>query len=232
MLGLAALAGHATRSCSTAPYGSPSRAFRPGPDPLSARLATRSAFSAETMVLVYASFSQRKRIGARERRRLHWATYGIFAVAATRRARRREPTRPAAGRSSSLQPRSARWHSRQWRFLVPPARGRPRRSVPRRDAPERHRRGRRRPTCRRDIRCRDEALVRHSPAWRSWSCSWRLGHLAQLRAAPPDLRHAGSRGRLSPRSLVTQDNAGTASIPAATNHDGDDGSPAGLDGDD
>lgn len=36
--------------------------------------------AAELMVLVYASFSQRKRIGAQNWRRLHWATYGIFAA--------------------------------------------------------------------------------------------------------------------------------------------------------
>jgi methionine sulfoxide reductase heme-binding subunit len=37
--------------------------------------------TAELMVLVYASFSLRKRIGTRNWRRLHWATYGIFAAA-------------------------------------------------------------------------------------------------------------------------------------------------------
>ena len=36
--------------------------------------------AAELMVLVYASFSQRKRIGAKNWRRLHWATYGIFVA--------------------------------------------------------------------------------------------------------------------------------------------------------
>jgi methionine sulfoxide reductase heme-binding subunit len=36
--------------------------------------------AAELMVLVYTSFSQRKRIGAKNWRRLHWATYGIFAA--------------------------------------------------------------------------------------------------------------------------------------------------------
>jgi sulfoxide reductase heme-binding subunit YedZ len=36
--------------------------------------------AAELLVLVYASFSQRKRIGAKNWRRLHWATYGIFAA--------------------------------------------------------------------------------------------------------------------------------------------------------
>ena len=33
------------------------------------------------MLVVYASFSLRRRIGARNWRRLHWATYAIFAAA-------------------------------------------------------------------------------------------------------------------------------------------------------
>jgi sulfoxide reductase heme-binding subunit YedZ len=37
--------------------------------------------AAELMVVVYASFSLRKRLGARNWRRLHWATYGVFALA-------------------------------------------------------------------------------------------------------------------------------------------------------
>ena len=36
--------------------------------------------AAELMLVVYASFSQRKRIGVKNWRRLHWATYGIFAA--------------------------------------------------------------------------------------------------------------------------------------------------------
>jgi sulfoxide reductase heme-binding subunit YedZ len=32
------------------------------------------------MLVVYASFSQRKRIGVKNWRWLHWATYGIFAA--------------------------------------------------------------------------------------------------------------------------------------------------------
>ncbi len=35
---------------------------------------------AELMVLVYASFSMRKRIGVANWRRLHWVTYGLFAA--------------------------------------------------------------------------------------------------------------------------------------------------------
>ena len=37
--------------------------------------------AAELMLFVYVSFSLRKRIGTRNWRRLHWATYGIFAAA-------------------------------------------------------------------------------------------------------------------------------------------------------
>lgn len=37
--------------------------------------------SAELMLAVYASFSLRKRIGVRNWRRLHWATYALFAGA-------------------------------------------------------------------------------------------------------------------------------------------------------
>jgi sulfoxide reductase heme-binding subunit YedZ len=37
--------------------------------------------AAEIMVVVYASFSLRKRIGAKMWRRLHWATYAVFALA-------------------------------------------------------------------------------------------------------------------------------------------------------
>ena len=37
--------------------------------------------AAELMVVVYASFSLRTRIGIRNWRRLHWATYGVFAAA-------------------------------------------------------------------------------------------------------------------------------------------------------
>jgi methionine sulfoxide reductase heme-binding subunit len=37
--------------------------------------------AAELMVVVYASFSLRRRIGQRAWRKLHWATYGLFAAA-------------------------------------------------------------------------------------------------------------------------------------------------------
>jgi sulfoxide reductase heme-binding subunit YedZ len=36
--------------------------------------------AAELMLLVFVSFPQRKRIGAKNWRRLHWTTYGVFAA--------------------------------------------------------------------------------------------------------------------------------------------------------
>ncbi len=45
-------------------------------------LATAAGvLAAELMVLIYVSFSLRRRIGARAWRRLHWATYAVFGLA-------------------------------------------------------------------------------------------------------------------------------------------------------
>lgn len=48
--------------------------YRPGPVGI-------GVAAAELMLVVYASFSLRKRIGARNWRRLHWTTYTIFLAA-------------------------------------------------------------------------------------------------------------------------------------------------------
>lgn len=76
--------------------------------------------AAELMVLVYASFSLRQRIGARNWRRLHWTTYGIFAAATAHGL--------AAGTDSSrswafgvyLGATAAVAAATAWRALVPP----------------------------------------------------------------------------------------------------------------
>ena len=80
--------------------------------------------AAELMVLVYASFSQRKRIGTKNWRRLHWATYGIFGAATLHGL--------FAGSDSGRPWASALYAAAvgsvamavSWRVLVPPARGR------------------------------------------------------------------------------------------------------------
>jgi sulfoxide reductase heme-binding subunit YedZ len=53
----------------------------PGTAPYRPLWTALGVLAAELMVLVYVSFALRRRIGARNWRRLHWATYGIFAAA-------------------------------------------------------------------------------------------------------------------------------------------------------
>jgi methionine sulfoxide reductase heme-binding subunit len=128
MLGLAAVAGHGIALVldSTVRVSVPAL-FVPGLIPYRPVWTSVGVVAAETMVLVYASFSQRKRIGTRNWRRLHWATYGIFAAATIHGL--------AAG-SDSSQPWAFGVYllavgsvaaATSWRFLVPPARGRSRR---------------------------------------------------------------------------------------------------------
>jgi len=53
----------------------------PGLSPYRPLATGLGVLAAELMLVVYASFSLRRRIGVRNWRRLHWATYGIFAAA-------------------------------------------------------------------------------------------------------------------------------------------------------
>jgi sulfoxide reductase heme-binding subunit YedZ len=53
----------------------------PGLAPYRPFATALGVLAANLMALVYVSFSLRKRIGQRNWRRLHWATYGIFAAA-------------------------------------------------------------------------------------------------------------------------------------------------------
>jgi sulfoxide reductase heme-binding subunit YedZ len=53
----------------------------PGLSPYRPVATGLGVLAAELMVLVYASFSLRRRIGQKNWRRLHWATYGTFAAA-------------------------------------------------------------------------------------------------------------------------------------------------------
>jgi DMSO/TMAO reductase YedYZ heme-binding membrane subunit len=81
LIGLGALAGHAAALVldTTVKVSIPALfvpgliSYRPLPTAL-------GVLAAELMLLVYVSFSQRKRIGTKTWRRLHWATYGIFAA--------------------------------------------------------------------------------------------------------------------------------------------------------
>jgi sulfoxide reductase heme-binding subunit YedZ len=82
ILGLGALAIHATALVFDATVAMPvSALFVPGLSPYRPLWVGIGVLAAELMIVIYASFSLRKRIGAKNWRRLHWATYLIFALA-------------------------------------------------------------------------------------------------------------------------------------------------------
>jgi len=82
VLALAALAVHATALVldSTVEIGV-GALLVPGIAPYRPLWTGLGVLSAELMLVVYASFSLRRFIGQRMWRRLHWATYGLFAAA-------------------------------------------------------------------------------------------------------------------------------------------------------
>jgi sulfoxide reductase heme-binding subunit YedZ len=139
LLGLGALAGHAAALVldTTVKVSIPAL-FVPGLVPYRPVWTSLGILTAELMVLVYASFSMRKRIGPKNWRRLHWATYAIFAGATLHGlAAGTDTSQPwvfalyvlAVGSVASAV---------TWRFLVAPAPGRvrrPRVAPPRRVAP-------------------------------------------------------------------------------------------------
>jgi sulfoxide reductase heme-binding subunit YedZ len=78
-LGLGALAIHATALVLDKTVRMPIQAlFIPGLSPYRPYWVSIGVLTAELMVIVYASFSLRKRIGFKNWRRLHWAAYGLF----------------------------------------------------------------------------------------------------------------------------------------------------------
>jgi sulfoxide reductase heme-binding subunit YedZ len=82
LMGLGALAGHALALVlDTTVKVSPLGLVVPGLVGYRPLATSLGVLAAELMVIVYASFSLRKRIGPKNWRRLHWATYGIFAGA-------------------------------------------------------------------------------------------------------------------------------------------------------
>src|SRR5450830_848322 len=78
-LGLGALVIHATSLTLDKTVRMPPQAlFVPGLSPYRPYSVSIGVLTAELIVIVYASFSLRKRIGFKNWRRLHWATYGLF----------------------------------------------------------------------------------------------------------------------------------------------------------
>jgi sulfoxide reductase heme-binding subunit YedZ len=100
----------------------------PGLSPYRPLAVGIGVLAAELMLIVYASFSLRKRIGTRNWRRLHWTTYGVFAGATVHGLMAGTDTsRPwtfgiYAGAVGAVAAATA------WRALVPPTPSTPRRT--------------------------------------------------------------------------------------------------------
>ena len=129
LIGLGALAGHATALVlDTTVRVSVLGLVVPGLVTYRPLATALGVLAAELMVLVYASFSQRKRIGAKNWRRLHWATYGIFAAATLHGLLAGSDSgRPWAFILYAAAVGSVAM-AVSWRVLVPPTRGRQRTS--------------------------------------------------------------------------------------------------------
>jgi methionine sulfoxide reductase heme-binding subunit len=80
----------------------------------------------ELMLLVYASFSLRRRIGQKNWRRLHWATYATFAGATAHGLLAGTDSGAAWALALYLGAVGAVAFATAWRALVPPARPTPR----------------------------------------------------------------------------------------------------------
>ena len=79
-LGLGALVIHTTSLVLDKTVRMPVQAlFIPGLSPYRHYSVAIGVLTAELMIVVYASFSMRKRIGFKNWRRLHWITYALFA---------------------------------------------------------------------------------------------------------------------------------------------------------
>ena len=82
MLGLGAIALHGvTLVFDRTVHLAPAALLVPGASPYRPLPVGIGVLAAELMVVVYASFALRRRIGTENWRRLHWATYAIFAAA-------------------------------------------------------------------------------------------------------------------------------------------------------
>lgn len=133
LLGLTAIAMHGAALVLDGTVRiTPLALFVPGLVPYRPLWTALGVVAAELVVLVYASFSLRRRIGARAWRRLHWLTYAIFSLATVHGlAAGTETARPWAlplyGAAVGAVLAAA-----AWRALVPPTTGGSR-HVPARD---------------------------------------------------------------------------------------------------
>lgn len=124
LLGLGALAVHGTSLVLDSTVDISAIALLvPGLVPYRPLWTSLGVVAAELTVLVYASYSQRKRIGVKAWRALHWVTYAVFALATVHGiAAGSDTSRPWAlplyGAAVGAVLAAA-----AWRVLVPPVSG-------------------------------------------------------------------------------------------------------------
>ena len=120
LLGLGAIALHgATLLLDGTVHLTPVALLVPGASPYRPLPVGIGVLAAELMLLVYVSFALRRAIGMRNWRRLHWATYAIFA-AATVTASRPERTRQPWAFAIYLGAIGSVTAATAWRAITPP----------------------------------------------------------------------------------------------------------------
>lgn len=131
LLSLGSIALHAaTLVADSAVEISPLALLVPGIAPYRPLWTGLGVVSAELTILIIASFSLRKRIGHAWWRRLHWATYGAFALATLHGiAAGTDTTKPWA-LAMYVAAAAAVAAATGWRATTTPRRGSPRRRTP------------------------------------------------------------------------------------------------------
>jgi methionine sulfoxide reductase heme-binding subunit len=99
--------------------------FVPGLAPYRPLWTGLGVVAAELMVIVYASFSLRRRIGQKAWRRLHWVTYGLFASATVHGLMAGSDSSRGWAVGLYLGAIGAVAFATAWRALVPAGRPRP-----------------------------------------------------------------------------------------------------------
>ena len=107
--------------------------FVPGASPYRPASVAFGVLAAELMVLIYGSFSVRKRIGGRNWRRLHWATYLVFVLGTAHGLFAGTDSSQPWARNLYLGAVGAVVFATAWRALARPTR--PARPVPARPTP-------------------------------------------------------------------------------------------------
>jgi sulfoxide reductase heme-binding subunit YedZ len=130
LLGLGALAGHALAlALDTTVRVSLAGLLVPGLVSYRPAWTAAGVLAAELMVLVYVSFSLRKRIGTRNWRRLHWATYALFALATAHGLGAGTDTSRTWALALYVGAVGSVAAATTWRILVPPTPARSRRAA-------------------------------------------------------------------------------------------------------